>query len=157
MRVLWCLVVLPRQISNNGMSGSNWESHVTMPVLSLLLSLFSLLLPLMLVFSKTAPTQCSSAHPTAGPVAGANWDNCVVWGWATAVSVQLFLSWSNRVARRFRRELDWHRGRGCNPQRTSKLLDTVCCFVSTATVIVEQCLVWWGGPLRIALWKLRCF
>lgn len=42
--------------------------------------------------------------------------------------------------------------RGCYPQRTSKLLDTVCCVLSTATVIVKQCLVWCGGPLRIALW-----
>lgn len=38
----------------------------------------------------------------------------------------------------------------CNPQRTSKLLDTVCCVLSTTTVIVDLCLVWCGVSLRIA-------
>lgn len=47
------------------------------------------------------------------------------------------------------------RWRGRNPQRTSRLIVTVCCVVSTATVIVELCFVWCAGPLRIALWVFR--
>lgn len=54
--------------------------------------------------SKTVPTPCCSLRPAAGPVAGVNWDNCMVWGWATAMPVQLFVSWGNRVAHTFHRD-----------------------------------------------------
>lgn len=37
--------------------------------------------------SKTAWTQCCSPRPSAGSLAGVNWDNCVVWSWATAMPV----------------------------------------------------------------------
>lgn len=54
--------------------------------------------------SKTVPTPCCSLRPAAGPVAGVNWDNCMVLGWATAMPVQLFVSWGNRVAHTFHRD-----------------------------------------------------
>lgn len=74
--------------------------------------------------------------------------------------VQIFISWGKRVAYRFRRDFTGSRGwkcilaqhRGCNPRRTSKLVDTVCCVLSTTTVIVELCLVCCGQSLRIASW-----
>lgn len=106
MHVLWLLVFLPRQISNNGMRGNDQRGH-TRVMLQHELSLFPLF-SLQPFFpsdeSKTAPTQCCSLRLTTGPVAGVNWANCVVWGWATAMPVQLFPSWGNRVARRFRRD-----------------------------------------------------
>lgn len=108
----------------------------------------------------TAPLQCCSLKVYSRSCTGVNWDNCVVWGWATTMFIQLFLSWGNRVAQGFHgyftenRVLEMYPGtaRGCNPLRTYKLMDTVCCVLSTTTVIVEFCLIWCGGSLRIAWW-----
>lgn len=49
----------------------------------------------------TAPSQCCSLKAYSRSCTGVNWDNCVVWGWATTMLVQLFLSWGNRVAQGF--------------------------------------------------------
>lgn len=72
--------------------------------------------------SKTAPTACCLLRPTAGPMAGVNWDNCMVWGWATAMPVQLFVSWGNRVAHTFHRDFAGSRVLGMYPSTAHWLL-----------------------------------
>lgn len=118
MHVL-CLVFMPRQISNNGMRSNDRGSH-TRVTLQCELSLFPLLSLLPPTFfpcdeSKKAPTPRRSLRSIAGPAAGVNWDNCVAWGWATIMPVQLFLSWGNRVAHRFHRDFTGSRASGMYP------------------------------------------
>lgn len=107
----------------------------------------------------TAPSQCCSLKAYSRSCTGVNWDNCVVWGWATTMLVQLFhgvTGWHRDSMDILQRAECWkcipEQHRGCNPLRTYKLLDTVCCVLSTTTVIVEFCLIWCGGSLRIAWW-----
>lgn len=103
MFALWPLRFLPRQISSNGMRSKDRGSHTGVRLHhehALFHSNFFLFLNL--IKSRTAPAPCCSLRPTA--VAGVNWDNCVVWGWA--MPVQLFVSWGNRVAHGFHRDFE---------------------------------------------------
>lgn len=101
MLALWALMVLPRQISNKGIRGNDQRSHITSWTLSL--SPSTLFFPY-LITSKTAPTPRCSLRPTTYLVLGVNWDNCVVWHWATTMPVQLFVLWGNRLVHTFRRD-----------------------------------------------------
>lgn len=97
-----------RKNTNNGMRREDRGisiSHVTTQVFFL----YALLPPSNNLFSirliQTPPTQCCCIRPTAGSVTVVHLNNCWVWGWATAMPVQLFLLWGNRVAQRFHRDL----------------------------------------------------
>lgn len=151
-------VLLPRQISNSGMTGGGIrvvllrKHHRSSP--TLFLKIF--FLPTNL---RTATALQSSPRPPEGPAAGVNWDNCTVWGWAAAMPVQLFLSQGNRVAAAFRRDFcteqsgrNVSRRCGCRPRGTSTLLDTPCCVLSTISLIVQLRAIWCSGSLRIVRW-----
>lgn len=84
------------------------ESHYIMNTLSF---------PLHPIFpypitSKTAPTPHCSLKPTTDLVAGVNWDNCMVWHWATTMPVQLFVLWGNRLVHTFHRDFCREKGAG---------------------------------------------
>lgn len=104
MHVLWHLMALPREVSDNGMRSNDQGSHTRVMLQCELSFLTFLLLPFNLSpshESNPAPSQCCSLKAYSKSCTSANWDNCVAWAWAAAVLIQLFLLWGNRVAQRF--------------------------------------------------------
>lgn len=170
MHVLWCLMFLPRQISNNGMSRNDRGSHTRIMLQSeLSLSPLSSLLPLTFFFHLMNPKQHQHNavlsglqqalwlvlieiivwHEAEPPLCPSRYSYHGVTGWHTdsAEILQGAEGWKCILAQHW----------GCNPRRTSKLVDTVCCVLSTTTVILELCTVCCGGSLRIAWWYSSCY
>lgn len=155
---------LPRQVSNNGMRINNqWRhsSHVTMWTRSLPSpSYLSSSTFFHLMNSIQHPRNAVLSRLTAGPalvlIEIIAWYEAEPPLCSSSYSYHGVTGWHRDSMDILQRAECWkcipEQHRGCNPLRTYKLLDTVCCVLSTTTVIVEFCLIWCGGSLRIAWW-----
>lgn len=155
---------LPRQVSNNGMRSNNqWRhsSHVTMWTRSLPSpSYLSSSTFFHLMNSIQHPRNAVLSRLTAGPalvlIEIIAWYEAEPPLCSSSYSYHGVTGWHRDSMDILQRAECWkcipEQHRGCNPLRTYKLLDTVCCVLSTTTVIVEFCLIWCGGSLRIAWW-----